>query len=296
MNSDDPTDPPVSRARILKAAASLGILGGARHGAPRMMAALCNRIASAAQIALLIRREPALCARLLRVANSPFYGQSRAITTIERALTLLGLDAVSGIVAAACLDHSRSRGHQYSLIDMPGVVQHSVATAAAAEALAILRHPRLAPEAFVAGLLHNLGIVVQVHLDLAGVEAMIHRRQSGDARDLRALESECAVVGHEHCAAVVFEHWGLPESLIVAARDHHDPMAARESHRTLPVLIGLGATLSRETGNGFTLESAQIVRDPRAMAWLGVTDQELDAVVAALPGRVTQLRQMLIAA
>jgi HD-like signal output (HDOD) protein len=259
-----------------------------------MMAALCNRAASAAQIAVLIRREPALCVRLLRVANSPFYGQSRAVQTIERALTLLGLNAVSGILAAACLDHSLLRGEQYSMLDMHGLVQHSVATAAAAEALALLRHPALAPEAFVAGLLHNLGILLQVHLDLPGVQAMTHRRQSGDARDLRFLEAECAVVGHEYCAAVVFEHWGLPEPLIAAAREHHDPMSAPEFHRPLPVLIGLGAGLSRETGNGFVLESEPLLRDPRAMAWLGVTGEELDAVAAALPDRVTRLRETLI--
>ena len=89
---------------ILKSAASIGVIGSGAGTVPRLMAALCDPDVSAAVVEDLVGRDPVLSLRVLRVANSAFYGQSRSITRIERALQLLGLDAVRGIAAAACLD------------------------------------------------------------------------------------------------------------------------------------------------------------------------------------------------
>src|ERR1700692_2204159 len=111
MESNPQTKPSVDRTQILRAAASLGVLGSGANSAPRIMGALCNPAVSPKQVAALVGREPALYARVLRVANSPYYGQSRSITTIDRALVILGTDAVRGIAAAACLDpRLRRRG------------------------------------------------------------------------------------------------------------------------------------------------------------------------------------------
>ncbi|MGO8858275.1 MAG: HDOD domain-containing protein [Steroidobacteraceae bacterium] len=284
----------VDRAQILKHAASIGVLGAGAHGAPQIMAALCNSEVDARVVGTLLRKEPALCARVLRVANSPYYGQSRSITTLDRALVVLGLDAVRGIAAAACLDRTMSPGSEQSLVDMEALLQHSLATASAAETLARIQNPALACDAFIAGLLHNLGIVVQLHLDSPGITTMIDLRKSDDTRDMRALESEYASVGHEECIAVIFEAWKLPESLIVATRHHHDPMAAIEPHRALAALINLGATLGLASGSTFTLEPAPIARNAAAMSWLGLNEEQVDEVAIALPGRVAELRQTLV--
>jgi len=278
----------------MKAAAAIGVLGSGAQGVPHIMAILCNPNVNAGEVVALVGKEPALYARVLRVANSSYYGQSRSITTIDRALVLLGLDAVRGIAAAACLDRTVPRGGKYALIDMKALVQHSLATAAAAEAIARIKHSALAPEAFIAGLLHNLGIIVQVHLDSPGIEAMIRERRSDATRDMRTLESERSIVGHEECVAVVFESWQLPESLVAATRHHHDPMAADEPHRELAALVNLGANLGLAGGSTFTLEPAPVVRNAGAMAWLGLDDEALDGVAVALPSRVLELRRALM--
>jgi HD-like signal output (HDOD) protein len=188
------------------------------------------------------------------------------------------------------------RGSEQSLVDMKALMQHSLATAAAAESLARIRNPALASEAFIAGLLHNLGIVVQIHLDSTGIKAMIELRKADDTRDMRALETEHVSVGHEECIAVVFEEWQLPESLITATRHHHDPMAAREPHRDLAALINLGANLGLASGSTFTLEPAPVARNATAMSWLGLNEDQVDDVAIALPARVAELRQALLEA
>ena len=294
MTSDSAPSPRFDRAQILKAAGSMGVLGGNAHSAPRVMAALCNPVVSASQVAALIAKEPALYARVLRVANSAYYGQARSISTVESAVLLLGLDAVRGIAAAACLDRTAASTAGTALIDMRALVQHSLATAAAADALARIGHATLAADAFIAGLLHNLGTTVQIQLDTAGVQAIIRLREAADMRELRILEKERVAVGHEDCAAVIFESWQLPEALIAAARHHHDPMSAPESFRPLAALVNLGANLGLATGNTHTLEPQPAPRLAPAMDYLGLSDENLDAVAAELPERVAALRQAIM--
>jgi HD-like signal output (HDOD) protein len=281
-------------AQILRAAAALGISGNG-HGAHRIMALLCSPTASAAEVAALMNREPDLSLRVLRVANTAFYGVARNVSTIERALVLLGLDAVRGIAAAGCLDRTvRSSGHA-ALIDANALIRHSLATAVAAEALARIRHRSLAPEAFIAGLLHNFGITVQLRLDPGGVKAMIDALRAEPDRNLPALEAEQAKVGHEQCAAVLFEAWQLPAMLVDAARHHHEPMAAPEKHRELAALVNLGIHLSLACGNTYALEPAATPRDHAVMTLLGLTDEDVDRVAADLPERLAKLQEAFAA-
>src|ERR1700733_12828905 len=285
--------PAIDRAQILKAAATLGILGSGADSVPRMLALLCDPQVDGSEIASLIERQPSMYARILRVANSSYYGHPRSIATMERALLMLGRDAVRSIAAATCFDRTMARSMKGTAIDMQAVARHSLTTAAAAEALATIARRPMASEAFIAGLLHNLGIAVQVHLDPHGIDAMIDANRNGAASGIRALESKHAMVGHEECLAVVFEAWQMPESLVAAASYHHAPMNAPESHRDLTALVNLGANLGLAIGPCYALEPAPVERHLPAMLWLGLTDQHLDAVAAELPARVTELGSAL---
>jgi HD-like signal output (HDOD) protein len=285
--------PTIDRAQILKAAATLGILAPGADSVPRMLALLCDPQVDGSEIASLIARQPSMYARVLRVANSSYYGRPRSITTMERALLLLGRDAVRSIAAATCFDRTMARSLKGAAIDMQAVARHSLTTAAAAEALAAIARRRMTSEAFIAGLLHNLGIAVQVQLDPRGIDAMIDANRNGAAQGIRALESDHAMVGHEECLAVVFEAWKMPDSLVAAAGHHHAPMEAPEPYRDLAALVNLGANLGLAIGASYPLEPAPIERDSAAMLSLGLTDKHLDAVAAQLPARVVALGSAL---
>lgn len=278
-------------ALILKAATALGVLGSGPHGAQRILALLCDPAVSAAQVAAVMSREPGLTLRVLRVANSAFYGTARNITTIDRAFQLLGLDAVRGIAAAACLDRTVRRVTDTAPIDMDALVRHSLATAVAAEMLARVRHRPLAADAFIAGLLHNLGIAVQLQVDPRGFRELIDALRATPEQGLPALEAERVQVGHEHCVAVLFEAWKLPAVLVAAARHHHDPLAAPQPHREMAALVNLGIQLSLACGNTYALEPLAPQRGRAVMALLGLSDADLDRVAAELPGRLAQLRE-----
>ena len=288
------TKPPIDRAQILQAAATLGVLASGAASGPRMMAALCDPAISTAAVAALIEKEPTMVARVLRVANSSYYGQPRGIRTLERALQLLGLDAVRGIAAATCLDRGLVRESVTVLIEPRTLTLHSLATAAAAEALARARHPEVAPEAFIASLLHNLGIPVQVQVDRAGVEAMLAARAAQDTRALLTLEAEHARVGHAECMAVVYESWQLPESLVAATRYHHAPLSAPAAHQVLAAFVYLGGAVALACGYTYGLEPVAVTPAPEVLQLLGREVAALEAVREALPGRVAALIEALL--
>ncbi len=282
--------------QILKAAATLGVLDGSARGAPRLLALLCDPALSAGQLAAVLACEPGLALRVLRVANSAFYGVSRSVASIDRALLLLGLDAVRGIAAAACLDRTIRRAGAAASLDMDALVHHGCAAAVAAESLARRGHAALAPDAFIAGLLHDLGIAVQLRVDPQGVQAVIEALGACPDRSPPDLEGPRLRVGHEQCAAVLFEAWQLPAALVEAARHHHDPLAAPAAQRELAALVHLGDQLALACGATHALEPLARQPEPAPLALLGMDATDLDQVAAGLPERVRQLREALVVA
>jgi HD-like signal output (HDOD) protein len=281
-----------SDAQIRKAAASVGVLG-AGLAAPRILALLSNPRVDAREVAALISQEPGLSVRVLRIANSAFYGRPRDISTIAGALRLLGLEAVRGVAAAACMDRTLANQQANSPLELRLLARHSLATAIGARELATRHCIELAGDAFIGGLLHNLGVTVQMQLDPAGVRTMLEARLEGFAGGVPALEAGRICVGHERCLEVVFLAWNLPEALVAACCHHHEPTEAPGDFGQLASLVHLGACLALASGHTYALEPSALAPSPAAMALLGVDDEEFGQIAAALPARVEALQSAL---
>ena len=272
---------------IVRAASSLGVIAGGANTAHRILAALCDASLDAQQIAEVIQREPALSVRVLKVANSAFYGSSRNVGTLDRALMLLGLDAVRGIAAAACLDRSVARRSQQAPIDPRALALHSVASAFAAEALARRSGRAASTEAFMAALLHDFGVPVQERVDTAGVKQLLEAVARDPEAQVGALEAELVRVGHGRCAEVVFESWRLPQPIVQAARHHDDPSRAPDATRDLTTLVHLGVQLALEAGFTHPLEPRQmrIAREPLLRS-MGLEADAATSIMEGLAERV----------
>jgi HD-like signal output (HDOD) protein len=287
-----PVTDTVTDAQIRKAAANVGVLG-AGLAAPRILSLLSNPRVDARDVAALISQEPGLSVRVLRIANSAFYGQSRNVGTVESALRLLGLDAVRGIAAAACMDRTLAAQQGGSPLDLRLLVRHSLAAAIAARDLATRHCIESAGDAFIGGLLHKLGVTVQMQLDPAGVRAMLEARSAGIEGDLPALEAGRISVGHERCLEVIFMAWNLPEALVAACCHHHNPGEAPGAYAPLASLVHLGACLALSSGHTYALEPVAMAPLPAALAILGVETGELEHISATLPERVLALQSAL---
>src|SRR5262245_3783968 len=112
-----------------------------------------------------ISSDPALCSRILKVVNSSFYGLPGQIGSINRAIVMLGLNAVKNIAIAASLAKLFRGGDLTPSFSARELWTHSNITAAAAKMVANSLHLGLADEAFLAGLIHDIGLMVEMQYD-----------------------------------------------------------------------------------------------------------------------------------
>lgn len=265
---------------ILKAAAKLGVLGG-RASAAQTLRLLTNPAVSVADVARSIDQEPTLAARVLRVANSAYYGLQREISTVESAAVMLGLDVLRAIAAAACFDSALMQSRSAGATSIEELRSHCIASAVAADALARQCHRELAPTAFMAGLLHDLGILILLALGADDPDD-----EDGSAGKPRPT--------HEHCAALTFEVWGLPDALVAAARHHHHPDKAPEAHRRISAIVHLADSIAKQAGLGLSVDGpSTIPSQAAAMAVLGLDNDAITELTEALPERVGQLARAL---
>ena len=225
------------------------------------------------QLRELLRVDPALAVRVLKVANSAFYG-SRSISTIDRALTVLGAVAVAGIAMAARFDGSLAPGCLDSG-SFQHLRRHSLMTAVAAKLIVAGSELREWDRegAFVLGLLHDLGWVVQLQID---------REERLRQAEAPAAPATGSTTEHGLLSAALFAHWQLPAQFIDAVRDHH------HLPETGPASVGSALLLVAEQcarhggdafGTGHRPEDSQL---PLALFSLSAADlPELGAQCAA---------------
>jgi HD-like signal output (HDOD) protein len=284
----------IDTAEVIKAATALGVVGGGGQTAHRILAALCDPSLGMREVADIIQRDPGLTLRVLKVANSAYYGRSGQVPSVDRALMLLGVDSVRGIAAAACLDRSVARRAATAVIQPDALVAHSLATGMAAEQLSRRVRPAVAAEAMIAGLLHDFGVLVQERLDPQGVAELI--RKLREDPEARPFEHEAALtqVGHVQCACIVFGNWGLPATITDAVGFHHEPHAAPGAEaRDLAALVYLGMQAALDAGFSHPLEPRPFddLRDTLCAA-LGLDQDVLAEVAEGLPEQVLLLRTL----
>ena len=173
---------------------------------------------SIGDVGKVISADPSIALKALRLVNSAHYGLRNEVMSVEHAVMLLGLKVIRNMVLTATVFESFKKGAE-------GFLRHSVACAVAMKTLADSRGPAFpaqADDAFVYGLLHDVGkVVFQEFLprEMAEVSRLSH------ANGLPAYRAEREIVGCDHAAlgATLATKWKLPPQLIGAIAGHHDP-------------------------------------------------------------------------
>jgi HD-like signal output (HDOD) protein len=289
MPSPKPPQAVLTPAQLQAAARALGTGSG---GATQLLALLYDPEVAIERVLSSLKAEPALAARVLKVANSPFYRLSGSVGTLDRAVALLGLTAIRGIAAAGCLDRLTPT-RSGAAFDPERFRLHSLAVACAAQQLSRAAGAGIEGEAFMAGLLHDIGILLLVK---ASPAAMAHYAPADTADPADALAHEQAELGatHEACATVLAQAWQLPDWLQQAVACHHtgDAAAAGElplrGLQALPTILMLANHLAHRTGMGLWPICGMAPPDSAAPA-LGLDAARLDALALALPDAVAAM-------
>ncbi len=177
------------------------------------------------RLARVIETDPALAARVLRLANSAYYGASRKVASVQHAVVMLGFPTVRALALSAALgvlDEAHDPGPL-------GFWPHALSTAAAASVVA-KRLAHNTADAFTAGLLHDVGAMLLYRRNPRAFTAAQSAGDGGRITDILLAELSAFGTTHTQAGADALDAWGLPGTVVEAVATHH---GADEPRHTL---------------------------------------------------------------
>jgi len=268
--------------------------------AVRVLQVTSDQHSSAADVIRLVRGDQALTTRLLSLAASAWTGVREPVTTLEKAVPLLGFSALRSIVLSVSVFEAfpASRAERADIqFDRREFWKHALAVACAAQRLAS-QHKDMGidpHDAFVAGLLHDIGKAA-----LSAVFPKSYDRISVQANQSRSdiADIERAVLGLDHTVAGrhVAERWRLPRDLQEVIWLHHlagETLPASVSNPGLIALVRLADALAREQRLGYSGNHVFYEPSPQLAARCGIGDRALEAVAGHLIADVSAHAELL---
>jgi putative nucleotidyltransferase with HDIG domain len=192
-----------------------------------------NPKTSAISLARLISTDQALTARILKLANSAYYGFSGEISTVNMAIVVLGFNTVKDMgLSLSVFDVFKKMGSS-KMFDMSKFWEHSIACGVASRMLTDEYCRRYSAEAFVAGLLHDIGkVVINQYFNNEFIEIM-----DLTANGISLDDAETKVLGTSHAriGAWLAEKWNLPKIISETLLYHHQPWESKKDQ----IMVGL---------------------------------------------------------
>lgn len=234
---------------------------------------------TAGQIAETLASDQALAARVLRLANSAYYGLSRQIAGLQDAVVVLGTQSVRNLALVASSYPWMSRPLKGYSLGPKQMWTHSFGTAIGAQLVAQRAQIPMAETVFTAGLLHDIGkVVLSVWLEnkVAALYSLaVHEGVPFDVAERKLLGFDHTEVGR-----YVATQWNLPEPILDAVRYHHDPNASQPSSPVADA-VHVGDYLTMALGFGLGGDGLQYVLYGEALERLRLSAEDLDQVTDA---------------
>jgi HD-like signal output (HDOD) protein len=234
--------------------------------------------AGSAEVGALLKEDPPIAGRVLRVANSSFYGLSEPCTSIEQAATILGLRLLRNIVVQAALIERYTHLHSMGL-NIERLWQRAVLTGRISTVLArCSKSPSLpsADEAYLTGLLSDIGQVVL--LDNLGEEYVaIHSRALQHSLPLHYAERRDLGATHAEVGAMVASSWGLPNVVRCGIELHHGRRGTDHAIPAVYLVIRSGQILERVSAGDLIGAAAPVDADSEKSH--GITPQAIEEAI-----------------
>lgn len=205
-----------------------------------------------------ISNDPALCSRILKVVNSSFYGLPGQIASINRAIVMLGLNAVKNIAIAASLAKLFRGGELTKSFSAKDLWEHSNAVAVASKMIADKLGLGLSDEAYLAGLIHDIGIMVEMQFDrtklIEAVETTAPDAEGVPTIGLLEVEERVFGATHQDFGAALCEKWKFPQTFALVTGHHHDPSAVPPESRKIVSIVHIAERIAAQATGGFQLD------------------------------------------
>lgn len=240
---------------------------------------------SAKHIADLVSQDQALTSKVLKLANSPYYGVLKPINNIQQGVAFLGFNTLHNLVLAGSLHRMYEKDLKGYRMMKGQMWEHSVYAAFGAEMIAQkIGKKSLIEVAFTAGLIHDVGKLVMGTYIGEVFESVV---QMVEQKNVSFLEAEKSMLGFDHAeiGGEVARKWRFPLDLVSAIRYHHTPHMAQGDLELVSV-IHLADVACLMMGKGVGVDSMYYAIDPVALKTLQMTEDDLQDLIFRLSSSV----------
>ena len=257
----------------------------------KLMQVLGDARSGAKEVGNVLSEDPGMVSRMLKLANSSFYGLPRKVDTISQAVTLIGLAQVRDLVLASSVV-ATFKGLPETLVTMESFWQHSVATGLFARSLARQIRGVNVESFFVGGLLVDLGrllVCSKLPEEMRQIVVMAELKK----KNLHELELPKLGYDSGEVGALLFEKWNLPDVFIEAARFQYRPMDKSLRNSRFVAGVHVGQFLSSAFGFGNPIDPFVSALSAEAWKAIGVSTEQLPHVLSEVDGQFAEALQML---
>jgi len=185
---------------------------------------VCNNPrTSPADLNQVISLDPVLVGRVLKLINSAYYGLGQQVTSLVRAIIMLGINTVKNLALSSAVLRNLSSRKDFQALNMEGFWRHSLCVGVAAKILAKKRgiDPKQAEEYFTAGLLHDIG---KIPLNAVLAKEYVIAVSVSDRERISLYQAESKMLGVDHCqsGSMIAEAWRLEGAVGDAIAHHHN--------------------------------------------------------------------------
>lgn len=258
--------------------------------AARVIELTSSESVSMREIAETITNDQGLASKVLRTVNSPFYGLRKPCASINQAIVMLGLSAVKtlalGFSLVGSLAKDKAEGFDYLSYWRRGLL-----TGVAAKRIAAAARTGSDEEAFLAGLLQDVGMIA-MYQALGEQYAAVLKSTGGEHRLLTKLEYDVLELCHSDIGAMLAIRWKLPPQLVMPIKYHERPSSAPPEHAALCTAVALGniaADVVCATEPAMPLKKFY----ERASQWLKMTPAQSDTVLAEVTAGSKDIASLL---
>lgn len=237
---------------------------------------------SAGDLTEILESDPVITARVLRLANSPFYGLRHTVDSVRLAVVIVGFETVKQLALATSVWSALQRARQ-QVLDPEDFWLHSLGAGKAAQLLAVgCDHPMIAPLCFTAALLHDFGKYV---LALTLGEEYQRLVNTAATRGLRLWDVEQREFGVDHpeIARLLLERWGFPPAIVDAVKYQYTPEQYRGEHKLEVAIVSACSEISRVCGYGHGGDTGPLRLPPIAELNSGLQVEAITHAIATLP-------------
>ena len=236
----------------------------------------------------LIVQDAALAAKILRTANSSYFGGNGQITTLRRALSQLGNNTLRSMCLTVSLQSALSSKNLDRAFNPNYFWMHSMAVACAAKILACLARDPKAEEAFVAGLVHDIGKLA-LCMFLPQEASCVYGMMKSQGLSQFDAELQFLDLTHQDIGHLAAQKWQLPDVYLPPILTHHDPFRDGQEPDKLTAYVHVANALAHEVGLGFEATGTTHCADPAVLALLNISEEQYIPVRTTVMNEVTKI-------